>query len=293
MDTAELTKNEKSHVERMSEAFASPSMRERFENFARRSISHSHNENKEREGSRQPREISLKDRPEAEREWIKAVAEKDESKDSTKDSAKQSRREDSAEKDAAKSAEQHANATNKEKPTNSEANNSSSEPLSGDRHWQVAFAGKELENHARHVDSRIRIAVDFLEAHPEKDAIVKGFQSLFAGRTAEQHQGFFRDLSVCLAECANPGEVLRHISLQPQDREFLRHVKNWQELRAAVQTIAKAYPAKASQASPKPRAPKPPSEVGGRGSAGDDGTRGAENFGDFSQRQSQRYRRTA
>src|SRR5579862_8178157 len=104
METATLTKTEESHVGRMAEeSFSIPTMSERFEEWAARSISHAKKEEKENEGKHRPRETSLKDRSDEEREWIEKVGQKDESE---KDSSAKS----SAEKDAAKRTEQRSDA---------------------------------------------------------------------------------------------------------------------------------------------------------------------------------------
>lgn len=296
METAELTKNEQAHVERLSEPLSQPSMKERFEEWAQRAISDSKKDQKEREGSHRPREISLKDRPEAEREWIEAVAEKD-------GSAKESRRDRSAEKEPTAHGEQRPKATESGKPDSekpaSESTKTPVEPMAAaDRYWQSKSDGKpidakEVQRHWQSVDSRAGVALEFINSHAEKDTIVQGLKAFFAGKPKAWQDAFSPDFYTALAEVASPGEVLRHIALQPLDRDYLRNCKDWKELRAAIQTIAKHYPPAASQSSPKPRAPKPPSEVGGRGAAGDDGTRGAEDFGDFSSRQSRRYGRHA
>jgi hypothetical protein len=286
----ELTKAEESHVERMSEALIEPTMSERFEEWAERSISHSKEEKKEKQKSSGPREIKLAGRSEEEREFIKKVGQQE-----SKDSAKESRRESAAEKDAAKPAEEHPDAKAGEKSAASGSDDSPSEPLSGDlaeRHWQGKLQREEVEKHIAQVNNRAGIIWKHINEHPQKTQIQEGFRALMAGKSSGfDKPSFFRDLTVALAECPSPGEVFHHITMQPQDREFLRNVKTSQELRAAIQTISKAYPGSKSQASPKPRAPRPPSEVGGRGAMGDDGTRGAGNFSDFSRSMSDRYGR--
>src|SRR5260370_8893431 len=90
METATLTKTEEAHVERMSEeSFSEPTMAERFQEFATRSISHSKKEEKENEKSYAPREISLKDRSDEEKDFIEKVGQRDESaKEPQKDAAK-------------------------------------------------------------------------------------------------------------------------------------------------------------------------------------------------------------
>jgi hypothetical protein len=267
-------------VERMAESFSEPTMQERFENFAERVISSEKKEEKEDRSG--PREISLKGRPEEEREWIEKVAQKD-------DSAKESRRESSAEKEATVRTEQRPDAKAGEKSAARESDDSRAEPIAADRYFQRKFEGKEEhENHWRQVNARAGIALAYVNQHPEKAQIEQGLRGLIVDRP----QGFQMDLYTALAEVASPGEVLRHIALQPQDREVLRQCKNPQELRAAVQTIAKRYPAAAaSRTSPKPKAPRPPSEVGGRSAATDDGTRGEMDFGSFEKNMNARYAR--
>jgi hypothetical protein len=290
METAELTKTEQTHVERMSEPFSEPSMQENFESWAARSISHSKQEKKEKEKHSGPREIKLAGRSEEEKDFIEKVAQQDESKDS----AKESRRDGSTEKEATARTEQQPSAKENEKPAVGESDDSPSEPLSGDlaeRHWQGKLQGPEIENHIQQVNSRAGIIMKYINQHPQKAQIADGFRAIFAGRPPAEYQAFFRDLTTALAEVPDPGRVFQHITLQPHDREFLRNVKNPKDLRAAIQTIAKQYPASAPQASPKPRAPKPPSEVGGRGAVGDDGTRGDGDFSSFSAKMNQRYRR--
>ncbi len=295
METAELTKPEQTHVERLSEPFAKPSMQEDFEKWSARVISHGKQEQKERQKNSGPREIKMAGRSEAEREFIEKVAQKDES---AKDSAK--------EKDAAKAAEQNPNAKESEKPAakagekpaTSASADSPVEPISGDRHWEalegkVQFNEKEMQDHWNNVSSRAGIVLEYIKQHPQKAQIEEGFRALMAGRPQGQglNEPFFRDLSMALAEVPNPGEVFRHITMQPEDRNFLRKCKNWRELRDAIRRVSAAYPASASQASPKPRAPRPPTEVGGRGAVADDGTRGDGDFSSFSAKMNQRYRR--
>jgi hypothetical protein len=292
----QLTKAEESHVDRMAESFSEPSPDEHFKAWSERVVSHGKQEKKEKQNG--PREIKLAGRSSEEREWIEKVAQKDESKDS----GKESRRESAAEKDDANRTEQRpdAKAAEKseakagEKSAATESNDSPSEPLSGDlaeRHWQGKLQGPEIEKHISQVNSRVGIIMEHINQHPQKAQIEDGFRALMAGRNSGVDKpGFFRDLATALAEVPDPGRVFQHITMQPQDREFLRNVKTAKELRAAIQTIAKAYPGSASKAAEvRPRAPKPPSEVGGRGAETDDGTRGESNFSNFSARMSQRY----
>jgi hypothetical protein len=287
-----LTKPEQEHVERMSEPFADSSMQGDFEKWAARVVSHGKQEQKERQKNSGPREIKMAGRSEEEREFIEKVAQKDESAKDSKSAA---------DKDAAKAAE-HPNAKESEKPGEksaaSEPNNSPSEPISGDRHWdalegRVHFSEKEMRDHWNNVNSRAGLVLDYISQHPQKAQIEQGFAALMAGRPKGQglNEPFFRDLSMALAEVPNPGEVFRHITLKAEDREFVRRVKNWKELRAAIHTVSKHYLASAPQASPKPRAPRPPTEVGGRGAVGDDGTRGDGDFSSFSRNMNQRYGR--
>jgi hypothetical protein len=271
--------------EQMGESFAQPNMQERFGTWAERAIKEARQEKKEdKSGSR---EIDLKGRTDDEREWIEKVAEKDES-------GKESRRDSSAERESPARTEQRPGGKSGEKPSASESTDSPSEPLSGDRHWQalegkVVLGKKELDAHWRAVDTRMGVALRYMDQHPQKAQMEEGFRALFAGMPSARGDAFMQNLVTALAEVPNPGEVLRHITVQPEDREFLRRVKDWKGLRAAIQTVSKQYPAPTSQASRKPRAPKPPSEVGGRGSATDDSTRNADNFSSFSESMSRRY----
>jgi hypothetical protein len=282
-------------IEQMSESFAQPDVQESFSTWAERADKEARQEEKEKRKSSGSREIKLADRDEGERKFIEAVAQKDESKESAKDS----RRESAAEKDAANRTEQHADAKKSEKPdakggekpAASGSDDSPSEPLSGDlaeRHWQGKLQPAEMEKHIHHVNSRAGIIMKHINESPYKAQLEDGFRALMAGRNSGVDKpGFFRDLATCLAEVASPAEVFHHITLQPQDREFVRNCKNPKELRAAIQTIAKHYPAAASQAAPKPRAPKPPSSVPGRSAASDDGVE--TNFRDLSTKMWSRY----
>src|SRR5579864_3919824 len=141
-----LTKAEESHVERMSEPFSEPTMSERFEEWAGRSISHSKKDAKEKEGKYGPREVNLKGEPDEYREWVSKVGAK-------------------GEKDAAKPADEHANTKGTEKPAAKageksaarESDDSPSEPLAGDlaeRHWQGKLQGPEVEKHINQVNNR-------------------------------------------------------------------------------------------------------------------------------------------
>ena len=275
METATLSKTEAAHVERMAGAFAEPTMEEQFKEWAPRVLSHEKQEKKEKEKNAGPREVKLEDRPDEEKKFLAAVGEKNESE-------KASPAKGSAGKDAA-----------------SESNDSPVEPLSGDRHWQalegkVAITKEEANAHWDHVGSRAGVALDYVNKSPEKAQIEQGLRGFFDTNTPGG-QAFFRDFSTVLAEVPNPGEVLHHIALRSEDRNWLRtNVKNWKELRTAIQTISKHYAGSASQASPKPRAPrapKPPSELSGRGSAGDDGLRGESDFTSFSAKMNERYLR--
>jgi len=293
METGTLTKTEEAHVERMSGSFKEPTMSERFNEWAARSISEAKQEKKKDEGRSRSREINLEGRSDEEKEFFAGAGEKEKDESEKKPPAKSS-----ADKEAVRRSEEHPNAKESkapdpkagEKAAASGSDDSPSEPLSGDlveRHWQGKLQGPEIEKHISQVNSRAGIILKHIDQHPDKDAITQGFRALMAGRHQGADQpGFFRDLSVALAECSSPGEVFHHITMQPQDREAIRGCKNAKELRAAIRTIAKHYPGSASQASPKPRAPKPPSEIAGRGSAGDDAPNG---FSDFSERMHQRY----
>jgi hypothetical protein len=282
-----LTKAEETHVEKMADSFKEPAMSERFGEWAGRTISAAKAEEKKAEGRHRPREVKLEDRSDDEKKFIEAVGEKDETKDSTKESPR----------DGSKGRnEQRPNAKESEKPATSDPNNSPSEPLSGDRHWEalegkVHFNEKEMQDHWKHVDNRAGVTLDYINNHPQKAQIQQGYQALMAGRRQAVDEPFFRDLSFALAEVPNPGEVFRHITLHPGDREIVRKVKNWRDLRAAIHTVSKHYAASAPQASPKARAPKPPGQVGFSGNAGDDGTRSANDFTDFSERQQRRHAR--
>jgi hypothetical protein len=290
METATLTKNEEAHVERMADSFAEPTMSERFNEWASRTIGEAKREEKKVEGKHRPREVELEDRSDEEKKFIKAVGEKDESEKAPAKSA--------AEKDAAKPAgSEKPPAKAGEKSVASESDDSPGEPLSGDlaeRHWQGKLQGPEIEKHISQVNSRAGIILKHISQHPQKAQIEQGFRALMAGKSSGLDKpSFFRDLSIALAEVNSPAEVFHHITMQPEDREVIRNCKNPKELRAAIQTVAKHYPGKAKEKvpEPKPRAPKPPSEVGGRGAAGDDGTRGDGDFTSFSQKMDQRYTR--
>lgn len=292
METATLTKTEEAHVEEMARALAPQTMEERFKEWAPRVLANQKQEKKEREKNAGPHQISLEGRSDEEKKFIAAVSEKVESKDSAKESPAKG----AAEKDAAKPTEQpnaKPDAKPSEKPAASE---SPSEPLSGDRHWQavegkIAFTDKEANEHWKHVNNRAGVALQYINEHPQKTQIEEGLRGFFDTKTPAG-QLFFRDFSTALAEVPNPGEVLRHIALKAEDRNWIRsNVKDWKGLRTAIQAISKHYAASASHASPKPRAPKPPSEVGGRGAAGDDGLRGETNFTNFSHKMNERYLR--
>lgn len=292
MQTPILTHKEEEHVERMAESFSEPTMSERFEEWAARSISHSDKEKKEYEWKHRPRETSLKDKSDEEREFIDKVGQREESE---KDSSAKS----STEKDAAaKRSEQRQNANEKpeakadEKSAASEPNNSPSEPLSGERHWEAKFEGKENDDFQRRVNSRVEVALDYIDKHADKPKIQEGMRGFFQRQDPAHAQAFLSDFAKALAEVPNPGEVIRHIGLHAQDREVLRNAASWKEVRAAVRTISKHYATAAPDKKVteiRPRAPKPPTELPARSAAGDDGTRGETSFSSFSTRQSQHY----
>lgn len=273
METATLTKAEEAVVKEGAEAFRQPEMQKEWEGWAKRSILHSREREKESAGKYRPREINLEDFDKGEREWMDKVADKVESRESSKES--QSGRE------ANERAEQRPEG---EKPTPGETNNSAFEPIAAERYWQSKAQGaakvesKDVADHWRRVnDGMAAVVVKYINEHPEKEQIAQGLKRFYADKSPEWVNAVEPDLFTALSEVPNPGEVFRHIALQPNDRDALRKVKNWQELRAAIQTISKHYGA-TSQASPKPsprpRAPRPPSEVGGRGAA----TENANNF---------------
>jgi hypothetical protein len=289
METATLSGPEKSHIERMAESSSQSTMQERQADWMTRSALESKKQEKEQEGKYRPREISLKGRDEAQREWIEKVGEKIEPKESAKESSRHA-----AEKAEHRSEHPFAKA---EKPIAAESTNSEGvvAPLSGDRHWvdQGSFTAKEAEAHWKQVQDRVDVGRAFVNSLPEFPQIDAGFVEIFNGQPPAWQNWFIRDLKVALAEVPNPGEVMRHIGLHQGDRNVLRGIKHedWKKLRADVQTISKYYAAE-SQASARPRAPKPPSEVGGREAAGDEGTRGEMTFSSFSQRQHERYAHT-
>lgn len=288
METATLTKPEEAQVERMAEGFGQPSMEERFKDWARRTISEAKKEEKKNEGKGRPREITLEGRDERERDFIKSVAQKDETA---------SPKEQPSGKDAARR-DERSDAKPSEKPAG-ESNDSPDQPLQGDRHWEALegrapFNEKEAQDHWRKVDRRAGVVMQFISQHPQKAQIEQGFRALMAGRQQGVNEPFFRDLAMCLAEIPNPGEVFRHITLKTEDRNFLRSCKNWRELRAAIHTVSKHYAETSrpsSQPSPKPRAPKPPSEVGGRGAATEDAAVSAAKDGNFSAFSTELWRR--
>jgi hypothetical protein len=303
MAVAELTKAEESHIERMAGAFSKPTVDEAFNNWMTRAVSEQKKEEKKEGGKHRPREISLDDRDDAEREFIKAVGQKDESTEGgkpdakAKESAKESP--NAAEKDAAKGAEQRTQSEKPakagEKPAAGESGTSPIEPLPADRHWSAKFEGKDvgkgLETHWQQVRGRIGVALEYVNQQPEKAQIEQGWRALVESKKPASQSAFVHDLATALAEIANPGEVLRHITLQAADRAALGKSQNWQQVRAAVQAISKHY-AGESQTSAKPRAPKPPAEVGGRGAATDDAAQAAardNNFRGFDAAMRQRY----
>lgn len=273
--------------DQMSESFAQADMQERFGAWAERAAKEARSEEKQDKKSRAPRVIEMQGRPEAEREWIEKVAQKD-------GAAKESGRDTSAEKEPTAHGEQRPEATDSGKPDgekpDGESTKAAPEPIAADRYWQGKIQSKEdHESHWRQVDGRAGVVLQFINSHPQKEQIVEGMKAFFAGKPKAWQDAISPDLYTALAEVASPGEVMRHIALQPEDREVLRKAKNSQELRAHIRTIAKLYPGSASKASPKPRAPTPPSELGGRGSMSDEGTRGEMDFSSFSTKQNQRY----
>jgi hypothetical protein len=278
METATLTKNEEAQVERGAASFSEPTMEERFNGWAQRVASQGKQEKKEREERYDPPDISMKGRSDEEKAFFEAVGEREESsKEPEKDAAKRT-------EERSDTKESNPDSKVGEKSA-SESTNSPSEPLSGDRHWQNDHvpSEKELNDFRSRVESRAQVALDYINQHAEREKIVQGLR----GMTADKGREFEGDLHKCLSECVNPGEVLRHLALMPSDREALRNVKDSKAMRAAIRTISTHYSASAPQASPKPRAPKPPSEVGGRGAAGDDG--GETDFANLSARMNQRY----
>lgn len=332
METATKT------IESMSEGFTQPDAQESFVDWAKRSVAHAEKEVKERAGSHRPREISLKDRPADEAEFIKSVGIKDESTDS----AKESRREDSAARRAERS--------DGGKSTAGESANSQVTPkapikLTGtelDTRWRQVSAGGNAQWQKAHptfqaelvkvlagVDNQEQV-MQHLAAHPEELQHVKDAKALQAAvqwiatrqsmnemlqQAAVKHPDAKEKIVAATTEVLsektpffvkafiNESEVIGELLYTLSDSTTLNNLletaktnpgKARRVLHDMELDIRKALSsAKAPESRARPRAPKPPSELSGRGAAGDDGTFGAGDFRDFSMRQSQRYGRHA
>lgn len=183
METATKT------VEQMGQGFAQPDAQEIFVDWAKRSAAHSQQEAKDRTGSHGPREISLKDRPADEQEFIKSVGIKDESKES----AKESRREDSSVRHAERadggtsSAGESANSrvAPKEqiKLTGAELDTRWRQvSASGNAQWQKASPAlqADLVKVLGAVDNHQEAVMKHLAAHPEELHQVKDAKALQA-----------------------------------------------------------------------------------------------------------------
>lgn len=325
-------------VEQMSEGFAQPDAQEGFAAWAKLSAAHSQKEEKERADSHRPREISLKDRPEAEREWIQAVAEKDESKDSGKesrreDSVRSAERSDGAKSTAGESTNPHAAPKAQSKLTGADLDTRWRQVSGGNSQWQTAspafqaelvkvlggvenqeevmaamathpeaFHGvkdpKALQAAVHHVATHVSMNEMLRQAeakHPgAKGKIIAATTEIMADRTPFFVKAFVNESNVIgellyvLADQATLNKVLETAKTNPGKALRVLH-----DMETEISKALSSEKAAGSQSSPKPRAPRPPSEVGGRSAAGDDGTRGAESFGDFSTRQNQRYWRHA
>jgi hypothetical protein len=301
-------------VEQMSEGFAQPDAQESFTDWAKRSAAHSQKEEKDRAGSHGPREISLKDRPADEQEFIRSVG----IKDGSTESAKKSRREDSSVQRAER------------KLTGAELDTRWRQiSAGGNAQWQTASPAfqAELAKTLGGVDNQEEV-MQHLAAHPEELHHVKDAKALQAAvhyiatresMSAEVKQATIRHPDAKEKIFSAAGEIMADrtplfvkafVNESEVIGELLYTLSDSTTLNKVIET-AKANPGKAMRvlhdmeldirkalsnektSRAKPRAPRPPVEVGGRGAAGDDSTFGSGNFSDFSTRQSQRYGRHA
>lgn len=309
METATKT------VEQMSEGLAQPDMQERFSAWANRAETESRQEQKEKQKNSAPREISLKDRADDEREWIEKVAQKDESKESAKESQR-----GSAERGAAESADSRGAREQPAKLTQAEADTYWRQISAGtNQEWQKAV-GPELSKALGKV-ANARDAMAYLAAQPGILQNVKNVGELEAAvhmaGTLQEAAGRHPDAATKIRaatteimakappfvqafvnESEQIGELLYVLADQPTLNKLLETAKTnpGKALRVLHDMELDVRKALSAQKAPeaKPRAPKPPVEVGGRGAAADDGTtRGELNFRDFSEKQNQRYRQHA
>ncbi len=298
----DLTKAEESHVERMGESFKPTTMQENFEGWASRVKSEEKKSAKEEQVG--PRSVSLKGRPDEEREWIEKVAEKAESererfrKTGELPPAKEKPKSETEADSSKQQTEHEASAAESQKPG---ADNRSTETESDVPHF--LDKGWTKEAHENRKRSTVSILHDLAKERGAdgKSVLEKIPMPNPAGDPkANEKINFFLSL---LADTRNPAGVLHYFADHPDIS------KNWQwrgqkdlnsimdDFRWIDSKVGRGGSGNgkgnvaASQASPKPRAPKPPPEVGGRGGAGDDGTKGETNFSSFGKMQSARYYR--
>jgi len=156
-------------------------------------------------------------------------------------------------------------------PSNDSKDDDAPDPAKHDHLWVEGkrYSEKERQDIGTRVEKMAGKAMDHIESHPRRADIESGLRNMFAGREAMQNDAY-----MAIAEVPNPGEVIAHLGLQPQDRQTLLAITNARDLRAAVHRISKHVMPKPEA---KPRAPKPPSQVGGRASSiGDESVRAAK-----------------
>jgi hypothetical protein len=316
-------------AESFAEGFREPTMAERSKEWFLRSTGEAKREQKKDEGRSRLREINSEDGSDEWREWVKttgvkATGEKDES---ATESRRESPAEKDAAKPAGprntKAAASESGNSRVEsvsgKLTRAEADNHLRQITSGGHPaWQNAVtkvldeipAGLResvIEHFASQPQARQELAkvknVQELRAtvaresmtemlkqatvkHPYAAEKIKSATSEIVSKAPPFMQAFVNDSEVL-------GDLLYTLADQTTLNNLLDTAKSnpgkaLRVLRDMELDIRKAL-SREKAPEVRPRAPKPPGQVGFSGNAGDDGTRAANGFTDFSERMQRRY----
>ncbi len=298
-------------IEQMSGSLAEPDMQERASAWMERSAKETRQEEKAKEGKYGPRVIELEGKPEAEREFFEAAAERDESAKAAEP------------RDAKPAASEPANARGAPKEqgklTQMELDNYL-RSAGGNPEWQKAVSphlakalgevenAKEVVEHlASHPEvmrnvtnvNQLRDAVHQISdqksmgemlkeatvRYPDAGAKIRSATNEIVGKAPTFMQVFINDSEVIgdllytLADATTLSNLLEMSKTNPG--------KCLRVLHSMELDIQKALSnRKATDA--RPRAPRPPREVGGRSAATDDDTRGMD-FTHFSRTMERRH----
>lgn len=323
-----ITQPEQEHIERLASAFAEPTMEEKAEKWFERVTERANKEKAEEKKSSRIREMKLAGRSEEERKFIEGTAQKDEPEKESgsekagreSDAAKESHGENWAERHAAHR-EQDARSEPQQAANHRPKDQMLADLVAGrnpifQNSLNAALASvPNPEAVLRYLDANPHLRESLRNAKDSNEllsyvgqASARESMSEMLREAAAKHPDAAGKIRTATADImskapqfvqhmVNDSEVIGELLYTLADQKTLNNLLNTARtnpgkairvLRDMEVDIQRALSAEKAPAA-RPRAPKPPSEVGGRGAATDDGTRGESDFRNFSARQARRY----